>query len=109
MFKKIKAYISLQRRIQHEVIETLATICRYLDSDGRFSHNPYYAYMEGHFESLLKLSEELRNLINSEKIKSLKIKPIMPYIVTKTLSTGYKYRKCPPIEFDVRKGAEKDE
>lgn len=67
MFKKIKAYISLQRRIQHEALETLASICRYLDRDGRLSHNPYYEYMEGHFESLLKLSEELRGVIIDEK------------------------------------------
>lgn len=62
MFKKIKAYITLQIRIQREVIETLATICRYLDRNGRMSHNPYYEYMEGHFESLLKLSEELKDM-----------------------------------------------
>lgn len=67
MFKRIKAYISLQRRIQHEELETLATICRYLDRDGRLSHNPYYEYMKDHFESLLKLSEELRGVIIESK------------------------------------------
>lgn len=67
MIKKIKAYISLQRRIQHEVLETLASICRYLDRDGKLSHNPYYEYMKDHFESLLKLSEELRGVIIDEK------------------------------------------
>lgn len=67
MFKRIKAYISLQRRIQLEVLETLATICRYLDRNGKLSHNPYCEYMDGHFETLLRLSEELRGVIIDEK------------------------------------------
>lgn len=61
MFKKIKRHFYLQRRIQHEVLETLATICLYLDHDGHSARNPYSIYMRDHFESLKLLSEELRD------------------------------------------------
>ena len=60
MFKKIKKYFSLQRRIQIETLETLCTICLYLERDGHFDRNHYTKYMRGHFKSLKKLSEELR-------------------------------------------------
>ena len=61
MFKKIKNYISLQRRIQIEILETLCTICLYLRHDGHYDRNPYTQYMDSHFRCLKDLSEELRD------------------------------------------------
>ena len=60
MFKKIKNYLSLQRRIQIEILETLCTICLYLDYEGHYSRNCYSEFMRGHFKSLKDLSEEIR-------------------------------------------------
>lgn len=61
MFKKIKNYFSLRRRIQAEILETLCSICLYLDFDGHFSKNRYAVYMHDHFETLKILSKELRS------------------------------------------------
>lgn len=58
MFRKIKDYLSLQRKIQIEVLETLCTICLWLQQDGR--HNRYSEFMSGHFKQLKELSKELR-------------------------------------------------
>lgn len=60
MFKKIKNYLSLQRRIQIEILETLCTICLYFRHDGHYDRNPYTQYMDSHFRCLKNLSEELR-------------------------------------------------
>lgn len=60
MFKKIKNYFSLQRRIQIEILETLCTICLYLEQHGRHTYNYYTQHMHGHFRCLKDLSKELR-------------------------------------------------
>lgn len=62
MFKKIKRYLSLQKLICFEVLETLATICLYLDHEGHHSRNPYSEYMRSHFDNLKTFSEEIRNI-----------------------------------------------
>ena len=61
MFKKIKNYFSLQRIIQIEILETLCTICLWLERDGHFDRNPYSQHMGSHFEMLKGLSKELRD------------------------------------------------
>lgn len=61
MFKRIKEYFSLQRRIQIEVLETLCTICYFLDFMGHYSNNKYSKYMLDHYTALKKLSKELRD------------------------------------------------
>ncbi len=60
MFKKIKQYLKLQANIQFEIIETLASICKYLDYDGFLKRNPHSQHMKGHFFRLKELSAELR-------------------------------------------------
>ncbi len=61
MFKKIKKYFHLQRLIQIEVLETLCSICLYINSDrDRGRMNPYAQYMHSHFSALKSLSQELR-------------------------------------------------
>lgn len=66
MIKKIREYIDLQRRIQFEVLETLATICRYLEWNGRRVNNPFCKIMPSHFRYLKELSEELRSNMESD-------------------------------------------
>ena len=63
MFKKIKKYFHLQRLICFEVLETLATICLFLDHEGNLSRprNPYSDYMKDHFNMLKSFSDEIRN------------------------------------------------
>ena len=63
MFKKIKRYLHLQRLICSEVLETLETICLYLNYDGHHSRNPYSKHMQSHFEELKIFSEQIRNNI----------------------------------------------
>lgn len=64
MFKKIKKRLSLQRRVQIEVLETLATITQYLLHD-RYPRNPCQQYLLSHFNHLKELSSELREEENS--------------------------------------------
>ena len=61
MFKNLKNYFALQRRIQIEILEALCTICLWLERDGRYDRNPYSQYMGGHFQALKDLSKELRD------------------------------------------------
>lgn len=61
MIKRIKNYFSLKKRVQIEMLETLASICLYLDYDGHFARNHYAEYMQSHFRQLKSLSQELRD------------------------------------------------
>ena len=61
MFKKIKSHFVLKRRIQIEILETLCTICLYLEHDAHYDRNPYMKYFGSHFEALKALSKELRH------------------------------------------------
>lgn len=56
MRKKIKFY----KAILIEIMETLCSICLYLEKDGRYSHNDEARYMRSHFNVLKNLSEVLR-------------------------------------------------
>lgn len=56
MKKKIRFYKALLR----EIIETLCTICLYLEKDGRYTHIEESRHMRGHFIALKGFSEELR-------------------------------------------------
>lgn len=70
MIKRIKRYFFLrriQKEMQVEVLETLATICLYLEADGRYSHNSRAWHMKAHFEGLKHYSDILRKEIESER------------------------------------------
>lgn len=56
MFKKIKFY----KNLLIELIETLATICLYLESDGIRMHNRITPFMKSHFDELKYYSAKLR-------------------------------------------------
>lgn len=57
MRKKIKFY----KALLVEIIETLCTICLYLEQQGRYMHNNEASrYMRGHFVALKEFSKDLR-------------------------------------------------
>lgn len=58
--KKLKKKIKFYKFLLIEIIETLMSICMYLEYDGRRSHNPCGQYMRSHFDVLGKYSEVLR-------------------------------------------------
>ena len=58
--RKIKQSIRYFKMLLVEIIETLCTICLYLESEGRHTHNQYGQYMRGHFNELKAFSTEMR-------------------------------------------------
>ena len=56
MRKKLRFY----KKLLVEILETLCSICLYLELDGRRCRNHYAEYMHSHFNELKKFSEELR-------------------------------------------------
>ena len=62
MRKKIRFYKSLLI----EIVETLCSICLYLERDSRQSRNEVGRYMRSHFEELKIYSYELRNEMRKE-------------------------------------------
>jgi hypothetical protein len=62
MFKKLKDYFYLKRQAQIEILETLCTICMYLDHEEHNTRNPYSRYMRNHFGALKELSIALRSI-----------------------------------------------
>lgn len=72
MFKKIRKYITRRKKMQVEILETLATICLYLDWEGQRGRNRYGEFMRHHFQELKGFSEELRRELHDQgKTKSL--------------------------------------
>lgn len=65
MFKKIKQYFYLQRRIQIEILETLCSICLYLTIEKSRPSNQYARLLPLHVEKLNELSKELRDKENN--------------------------------------------
>lgn len=55
--KKIKFY----KGLLIELIETLCTICLYLESDSRYTYNQHGVHFRSHFNELKYYSEVLRN------------------------------------------------
>ena len=56
MRKKLKFY----KALLVEIIETLCSICLYLEQDGRRSGNELSRHMRGHFVALKEFSKDLR-------------------------------------------------
>lgn len=65
MRKKIRFY----KALLVEIIETLCSICLYLERDSRYTHNSNGEYMYGHFKELKRFSEKLRGVNKNESIK----------------------------------------
>ena len=67
-FIKRKKEKELQKKIQHEVLETLCTICLILYYDRPITkYNKYYEYMRLHFGVLKQLSDELREELENDR------------------------------------------
>lgn len=58
MFRKLRFY----KALLIEIIETLCSICVYLETDSRYTHNPHGRHMRGHFKALKGFSEDLRGI-----------------------------------------------
>ena len=67
MFKKIKNYFTFKKRMRIEILETLATIFLYLESDSRSHRNANGVFMRGHFIELKTLSYELRRSVYKDE------------------------------------------
>ena len=59
MFKKWKQKRLIRHLILREVLETLCTICLYMESEGRHK-NPHARKFGGHFDRLKTLSRIIR-------------------------------------------------
>lgn len=57
MRNKIRFY----KELLAEVIETLCTICLYLEQDGKYQRIPESQHFRSHFTVLKKFSEDIRN------------------------------------------------
>lgn len=66
MIKKIKKWYKLQKMIQLELIETLCTICLYIESDN-YHRNPYSRFMGGHFKRLKHFSDIIREELKEDE------------------------------------------
>lgn len=67
MFKRIKQKIKRQKMIQVEILETLCSICLYLEYDQHFSaHGRYDNHFRSHFNYLKGFSQELRSELGKE-------------------------------------------
>lgn len=60
MIKAIKSRIYFYKSMLHEVLETLVSICLYLEFDGHHCRNPYARYMGSHAKVLKEFSEKLK-------------------------------------------------
>ena len=60
--KKFKFY----KALLIEILETLCSICLYLDIDGRHCHNYAAQSMRSHYTELNKFSKQLRGVKNDE-------------------------------------------
>ena len=64
MFKKIRFY----KALLIEIVETLCSICLYLESDSRRgAHNPHGVHMRSHFDVLKSFSEVMRGSKSPEE------------------------------------------
>ena len=67
MFKKIKNYFTFKKRMKIEILETLATICLYLEFDSRTNRKANGVFMRGHFNELKALSFELKRSVYKDE------------------------------------------
>lgn len=75
MIKKIKKFFRERKekkirptKMQIEVLETLATICLYLEYDGHYSRNRYSEYLHTHYSRLKVYSSELQSDILAKMV-----------------------------------------
>lgn len=64
---KIRNKIRFYKSLLVEIIETLCSICLYLESEGRMRRNPQSMHMQGHFRQLKDASRVLRGELAEER------------------------------------------
>lgn len=65
--KKLKKKVCFYKAMLVEILETLCSICLYLESDGRFTRNKYHENMRSHFTMLKKFSRCLMEELPERK------------------------------------------
>jgi len=65
--RKIKRRITWYKGLLFEIIETLCTICLYLESDGRYTRNEQGHKMRSHFAELKRYSSAIVSELYEEK------------------------------------------
>lgn len=65
--KKLKKMALFYKKMLVEILETLCSICLYLETDGRYSHNPQWEHMRSHFNMLKVFSGDLRRDLAERK------------------------------------------
>lgn len=63
MRKKIRFY----KALLIEIVETLCSICLYLERDGRYTRNDEGRHFRGHFTVLKEFSEDMRGVKDADK------------------------------------------
>lgn len=67
--KKLKSKIAFYKAVFAEILETLCSICLYLETEGRY-HNSQSIHMRSHFNMLKGFSEQLREELGNENKES---------------------------------------
>lgn len=71
MFRKLREKIRRQKLIEAEVLETLSSICLYLEVDAHFAHRGRYDdYFSSHAKQLRIFSESFRDELVKEDEKN---------------------------------------
>lgn len=70
--KKLKNKVFFYKALLAEIVETLCSICLYLESEGRMRRNPQSMHMQGHFRQLKDASSVLREELSEEWKKNVK-------------------------------------
>ena len=75
MLKKIKNYIRFKKMMTIEVLETLCTICKYLERDARMSRqNDLSPIFNSHFNNIKRYSTSLREEVYEDDMKGIKLR-----------------------------------
>lgn len=64
--RRLQQKIIFYRGLIIEILETLCTICWYLERDGRMCHNQVGELCGSHFTELNRYSQELRDMQNKD-------------------------------------------
>jgi hypothetical protein len=67
VMKRLRKKILFYKALLVEIVETLCSICLYLESDRVGRYNPHSIHMRDHFYELKKASKELRDELAERK------------------------------------------
>lgn len=67
--RKIRTKVLFYKGLLVEILETLCSICLWLNADRLGRYNPHSVHMRGHFNNLKQASETLRGEMAEERKK----------------------------------------